>query len=61
MTKYTVSFAQWSTYEVEADNVDEAIGQAKEEFNHDMRSPIANTIWDEMTVENEEGEMILQM
>lgn len=58
MAKFTVSFAQWSVYEVEADNVDEAIEQAEEEFCDDMRNPVANILWDEMIVENEEGEEI---
>jgi hypothetical protein len=58
MAKFTVSFAQWNVYEVEADNVEEAIEQAEEEFESDMRDPIANIVWDEMIVENEEGEEI---
>ena len=58
MAKYTVNFVQWHTYEVEADNVDEAIEQAGEEFRDDMSNPVANTLWDEMVVENEEGKEI---
>lgn len=54
--KYTVRFTQWHDYEIEAENVDEAIDLAQEEFESDMHSPIANTVWDEMTVENEDGE-----
>ncbi len=55
MRKYIISFAKWYTYEVEANYADEAIEQAKEEFDHDRRKPIADTVWDEMTVEDEKG------
>ena len=58
MAKFTVRFAQWMEYEIEADNVDEAIEQAEEEYDYDMSSPIANTVWDEVIVENEHGEEI---
>lgn len=58
MAKFTVKFAQWTEYEIEADSVDEAIEQAEEEFESDMRSPIANIVWNEMIVDNEEGEEI---
>lgn len=51
--KYTVRFAQWYNYEIEADSEDEAVELTQEEFWHDMRSPIANLIWDEMIVEDE--------
>ena len=47
MAKYRVEFAQWYSYEVEADTEDEAVEQAEEEFATDMRSPIANTVPDE--------------
>lgn len=53
--KYTVRFAQWYDYEFEADNGDEAVELAQEKFRHDMRSPIAKLIWDEMIVEDENG------
>ena len=58
---YTISFAQWVSYEIEADNPDEAIEQAEKQFDRDMRSPIANTVWDEMIVENEDGEEIVHL
>ena len=58
MAQFTIRFAQWTEYKIEADSADEAIEQAEEEFNYDMRSPIANTVWDEMIVENEHGEEI---
>lgn len=53
--KYTVRFVQWYNYEFEADNEDEAVELAQEEFKHDVRSPIANLVWDEMIVEDENG------
>ena len=37
--KYTIRFAQWYDYEIEADNEDEAIELAEEEFESDIRSP----------------------
>lgn len=58
MATYTVSFAQWHTYEVEADDPDEAIDIAQEDFIQDMCRPIANTIYDEVMVENEDGEEV---
>lgn len=58
MAKYIVRFAQWTEYEIEANSAGEAIEQAEEEFDYDMRRPIANTVWDEIIVENEEGEEI---
>ena len=47
MAKYRVEFAQWHSYEVEADTEDEAVEQAEEEFATDMRYPIANVVPDE--------------
>lgn len=58
MATYTVSFAQWFPYEVEADSPDEAIEKAYEEFNEDMRRPIANTECDEVIVEDENNKEI---
>lgn len=58
MATYTVRFIQEYTYQVEANDVDEAMDNAEEEFSFDMRSPIANTAWDEMIVEDEDGEEI---
>lgn len=55
---YIVRFAQWVSYEIEADNPDEAIEQAEEQYDYDMRCPISNTVWDEMIIENENGEEI---
>jgi hypothetical protein len=49
--KYCIKFAQWYEYEVEAENIDEAIEAAEENFCDDMRSPIANIVWDEVVVD----------
>lgn len=58
MAVYTVSFAQWHEYEVEADNPDEAIDKAQEDFIHDMYRPIAITSYDEVMVEDEDGKEV---
>lgn len=56
---FTVRFAQWYEYEVEAASPDEAVNQAYKEFDRDVRTPIANTIIDETEVEDEHGEIVL--
>lgn len=58
MAKYRIDFAQWYSYEVEAESEDEAIELAEEEFATDMRSPIANVVPDETLVYevDEDGE-----
>lgn len=53
--KYTVRFAQWYDYEFETDSEEEAIELAKEEFENDVRSPVANLVWDEIIIEDENG------
>jgi hypothetical protein len=58
MATFTVRFIQQYEYQVEANDVDEAMDNAEEEFSYDMHSPIANTVWDEMIVEDENGEEI---
>ena len=58
MATFTVRFIQQYEYVIEANDVDEAMDTAEEEFSSDMRSPIANTVWDEMIVEDEDGEEI---
>lgn len=50
MAKYRIDFAQWYSYDVEAESEDEAIELAEEEFATDMRSPIANVVPDETLV-----------
>lgn len=58
-----VTFVQYHTYEVEIsdeiyNNADdwEAIKIAEKDFETDMRSPIANTTWDDVEVEFENDE-----
>ena len=58
MATFTVRFIQQYEYEVEANDVDEAMDIAEENFSNDMCSPIANTVWDEMIVEDEDGEEV---
>lgn len=58
MATYTVMFAQWHTYEVEAENPEEAIDIAQEDFIQDMCRPIANTEYDEIIVEDENNKEI---
>ena len=58
MATYTVSFAQWHTYEVEADDPDEAIDIAHEDFIQDMYRPIATTEYDEIIVEDENNKEV---
>ena len=48
--KYRVSFVQWYDYYVEADSEEEAVDIAEEDFVSDMRTPIANTTYDEVNV-----------
>lgn len=54
--KYTVRFERYYTYEIEADNEDEAFDNAYEEYQSDMRYPIADTWYDWVSVDCEEDE-----
>lgn len=57
MKNYIVTFTQYHTYEVEAEDEWEARDKAHREFESDMYSPIANPYYDEIEVElNEEDE-----
>lgn len=51
MKNYTVTFTLYYTYEVEADNEDEAFDNAYEEFCSDMRYPVASTSYDFVDIE----------
>lgn len=51
MSKYTVTFIKYYSYDVEADNDDEAIDIAEEDFRADMRRPIADCTYDEVEVD----------
>lgn len=48
--KYRVSFVQWYDYYVETNSEEEAVDIAEEDFVSDMRTPIANTTYDEVNV-----------
>ena len=54
MKSYTVTFTQYHTYEVEAEDEWEARDKAHREFESDMYSPIANPFYDEVEVECDE-------
>lgn len=48
MKKFEVVFTKYFSYYVEAEDYDEAIDVAEEVFKADMRSPIADTTYDEV-------------
>lgn len=55
MNKYIVTFTKYYTYEIEANDEDEAIDIALEEnFYPEMRCPIADYSYDEVEVEPNE-------
>lgn len=57
MKSYTVTFVQYYTYEVEAENEHEAENEAYKEFESDMCCPVANTFYDDIEIEcNEEDD-----
>lgn len=58
MAHFTVNIAQWHTYEIDAETLDEAIDNAIDEFHSDMRFPLANLDYDEMFVDDEYGNTI---
>jgi hypothetical protein len=51
---YKVTFIQYNTYEVEADDDGEAEVKAYKEFYNDMVRPIAHTYYDEVEIECED-------
>ena len=55
--KFEVTFTQYYTYEVEAESEDEAVDIAHMEFVSDMRSPVANTAYDDVEVEEVEQDI----
>lgn len=54
MKKFEVVFTKYYNYSVEAEDVDEAIDVAEEIFMTMMRSPIADTTYDEVDTYEEE-------
>lgn len=51
---YHVTFIKYYYYDVEATDEDDAVNVAEAEFRDDMRSPIADTVWDDVEVEEDE-------
>lgn len=49
--KYTVTFTQYWSYDVEAKTTEEAEGLAYDKFKADMYRPIAHTDYDEVEVD----------
>ena len=56
MARYRVIFTQNYDYEVESENESKADSLAYKNFESDMRYPVANTSYDECTVECLEDE-----
>lgn len=54
--QYIVTFTQYHEYWVEANNEEEAEKHGYEMFVSDMRTPIANIGYDEVSVEPQEDE-----
>lgn len=55
--KYSVVITRYSYYTVEAEDEDEAEEKAIEEYQSDMLSPIADTSYDEVEVEEIDDEI----
>lgn len=51
MATYEVGFIQSYCYEIEANSEEEAFDKAVDEFYSDMRSPIANTEYDDYFID----------
>lgn len=50
MKKFSVMFSQYTIYEVEAENEDDAQKKAYREFYNDMCAPVAHVIYDECEI-----------
>lgn len=55
MKEYFVTFTQYHCYTVEAENEEEAEQKAYKEFQSDMRSPIAQTWYDDCDIDEVEN------
>jgi hypothetical protein len=51
MSKYNITYVQYHSYTIEADNEDEAERLAYKEFEADMRYPVANLYYDDIEIE----------
>ena len=49
--KYTVTFTQYWSYDVDAKTAKEAEDLAYEKFKADMSYPVANTVYDDVEVD----------
>lgn len=56
MPRFEVIVTQYHSYEVEAENEDEAEELGLYEFDKDMRYPVAHTHYDEIEVNEIDGE-----
>ena len=51
MNKYKVVFTTYEEYEIEADSEEEALNEAERQLENDRRSPVANSAYDSMEIE----------
>lgn len=51
---YTVTFVQYYTYKVYANDEDDAFNEAYKEFQREMYYPAANTWYDDVKIECDE-------
>lgn len=54
--KQKITFAQYHTYWVEGENDEDCMGKAIDEFERDMRYPVARVWYDECEAEEIEDE-----
>lgn len=54
--RYRVAFSQYSVYEVEAANENDAIDIAYKDFKSEMSYPVAHTIYDDVEAEELDDE-----
>ena len=51
MSKYKITFTTYEEYEIEADSEKEALNEAEIQLENDRRSPVANTAYDSIEIE----------
>lgn len=49
--KYVVTFTKYYSYDIEAENCEEAKDKAYKEFASDMTKPSTNVVYDEVDIE----------
>ena len=52
--EYTVTFVQYHTYTVDAEDEDDALSEAYKEFQREMYYPVANTWYDDVEIKCED-------